>query len=488
LMVGDLNVIAPILTMFFLITYGSINLISFVEGLIERPSFRPTFKVHWGISLLGALATIVVMFIINVVACILGFGFVILIYVLIKKSQMKKNWGDIRRGIWSSVIKYALRQLDSHLEHPQNWRPNILLFSKNNSSRRQLAHIANSLAKRRGFITFINLLEQDREDMTNVAEEMRVFKDFLKEEDISGFANVANTDNMLMGQLMSAQVHGIGQYRQNTIMLEWSDSGKKWSLFPDNEMHQLFKLMRLYRNLNMSLLFLSISKKFNMMNKKHIYLWWDPTQENGSFSLLLAHLIATSDEWEDSEIHLKSIVLEDNVQETRLLLEELVSKSRIGASIDVYHPDPELIEDLEQRTAIVDSIISSTGVLKIKEAIKHAFTGNDLKESADLDLEKEDALSSVSDEETEIDEIDEEESNLKKKLSDQVDLSDEKLLAKTIKDIIIKESENADLVLLGFNLPKQGDESAYIRRMNDLLEEMPTTLLINCPFDVDLFG
>ena len=227
LMIGDLNVIAPILTMFFLITYGSINLISFVEGLIERPSFRPTFKVHWSISLVGAIATIVVMFIINVLACILGFGFVITIYILIKKSQMEKNWGDIRRGLWSSVIKYALKQLDSHLEHPQNWRPNILLFSKNNASRRQLAHIANSLAKRRGFITFINLLEQHREDMQDVAEEMKNFKEFLREEDISGFANVAITDNMLMGQLMSAQVHGIGQYRQNTIMLEWSDSGKK---------------------------------------------------------------------------------------------------------------------------------------------------------------------------------------------------------------------------------------------------------------------
>ncbi|MBC8377070.1 MAG: hypothetical protein H8E26_13570 [FCB group bacterium] len=425
-----------------------------------------------------------VMFIINVVACILGFGFVIAIYVLIKKSQMKKNWGDIRRGIWSSVIQYALKRLDSHLEHPQNWRPNILLFSKNNSSRRQLAHIANSLAKRRGFITFINLLEQHREDMKDVAEEMKLFKEFLKEEEISGFANVAITDNMLMGQLMSAQVHGIGQYRQNTIMLEWSDSGKKWSLFQDNEMHQLFKLMHLYRNLNMSLLFLSISKKYNMMSRKHITLWWDPTQENGSFSLLLAHLIATSDEWEGAAIHLKSIVLEEKVEETRALLEELVQKSRIEARIDVYHPDPAIIENLENKSDIVEDIISSKGVLKIKEAIKIAFTPKDSEEEA---VAPQDDSETKIDSEDEI-EMDVEESSLKRKLADQVDLTDARLLGKTIKNIIIEESKHADLVLLGFNLPKQGEESAYIKRMNDLLEEMPTTLLINCPFDVDLFG
>ena len=231
-----------------------------------------------------------------------------------------------------------------------------------------------------------------------------------------------------------------------------------------------------------------------MMNKKHIYIWWDPSQENGSFSLLLAHLISTSEEWEDSEIHLKSIVLEENVEETRLLLQELVTKSRIEASIAVYFPDPELIENLEQRTAMVDNFISSTGVLKIKEVFKHAFgSGPKEIEEAIIQTDAENVVhaTEAADKE-EIDqeeaEIDREEATLKKKLSDQVDLSDEKLLAKTIKNIIIKESENADLVLLGFNLPKQGGESAYIRRMNDLLEEMPTTLLINCPFDVDLFG
>ncbi|MEA3286548.1 MAG: Na-K-Cl cotransporter [Candidatus Marinimicrobia bacterium] len=481
--IGDLNAIAPILTMFFLITYGSINLISFIEGLIDRPSYRPTFKIHWAFSFMGALGTIAVMFIINVWACILGFGFVLALYIMIKKSQMKKNWGDVRRGIWSSVIQFSLKQLDNHLEHPQNWRPNILLFSKNNAARRQLAHVANSLAKRRGFITFINLLEQDQEDISDAAEEMKAFKKFLKEEEISGFANVAITDNMLMGQLMSAQVHGIGQYKQNTIMLEWSDTGSKWMLFQNNEMRQLFKLLRLYRKLNMSLLFLSISKRYTMMNKKHLVIWWDPTQDNGSFSLLLAHLLATSDEWEDAEIHLKSVVLRDKVQETRLLLEELVEKSRIEASIDVYYPDPELIGRIEHQSDLVDKLTGKDGLLKIKDAIKSAFVSNDDQEYAnDEDLEQQ------GEELGELDEESEEETEIKQRISDQINTTDEELLDRTIKDIIVKESANSDLVILGFNLPDQGGEVAYIRKMNTLLEELPTTLLVNSPFDVDLFG
>jgi amino acid transporter len=73
LWVGELNTIAPVLTMFFLITYGSVNFISFVESLIKRPGFRPTFRVHWSISLLGAAGCIWVMFVINPLACVIGF-------------------------------------------------------------------------------------------------------------------------------------------------------------------------------------------------------------------------------------------------------------------------------------------------------------------------------------------------------------------------------------------------------------------------------
>ncbi len=52
------NVIAPILTMFFLATYAVVNIVSAVERLLRSPSFRPTFKVHWGFSLLGAIGCV----------------------------------------------------------------------------------------------------------------------------------------------------------------------------------------------------------------------------------------------------------------------------------------------------------------------------------------------------------------------------------------------------------------------------------------------
>ena len=43
-LIGDLNVIAPIITMFFMITYGALNFATFAESFSRNPSYRPTFR------------------------------------------------------------------------------------------------------------------------------------------------------------------------------------------------------------------------------------------------------------------------------------------------------------------------------------------------------------------------------------------------------------------------------------------------------------
>jgi len=55
---GDLNSIAPLITMAFMITYGTINLATFYETITKNPSYRPTFRYsHWGTALAGAVGS-----------------------------------------------------------------------------------------------------------------------------------------------------------------------------------------------------------------------------------------------------------------------------------------------------------------------------------------------------------------------------------------------------------------------------------------------
>ena len=63
--VGSVNFVAELITMFFMVTYGAICLISFLQHFAADPSYRPKFKSRWAISLLGAVLSLWLMFKIN---------------------------------------------------------------------------------------------------------------------------------------------------------------------------------------------------------------------------------------------------------------------------------------------------------------------------------------------------------------------------------------------------------------------------------------
>ena len=117
---GDLNMIAPVLTMFFLTTYGVLNIAAGLEKFLHSPSFRPTFKVHWSFSILGAVACIAVMFLINSLATIIALAFIALIYFLLKRRQLQSVWGNVGRGVRMAIIRATLLKLGEDKD-PKNF-------------------------------------------------------------------------------------------------------------------------------------------------------------------------------------------------------------------------------------------------------------------------------------------------------------------------------------------------------------------------------
>ncbi len=98
---GGLNAVAPILTMFFLTTYGMVNLVAGLERLSGDPSFRPTMKVHWIVSLGGAGACFWVMFLINPLVAAIALLVELGIYLLVRRRALTARWGDARRSALS---------------------------------------------------------------------------------------------------------------------------------------------------------------------------------------------------------------------------------------------------------------------------------------------------------------------------------------------------------------------------------------------------
>jgi amino acid transporter len=104
IMLGDLNAIVPVITMFFMITYGLLNLATFYEAVTGNPSYRPSFRsCHWSPSLLGAIACLGVMFLINWVWAIASIMIIGALHWYIGFRQIEGHWGDINSGVASNV-------------------------------------------------------------------------------------------------------------------------------------------------------------------------------------------------------------------------------------------------------------------------------------------------------------------------------------------------------------------------------------------------
>ena len=120
---GGLNAVATLVTVLFLTLYLMINLAAGIEEVTGDPSYRPTIKVPWQVSFVGALGSLLVMFLISPWACLLAAMLETAIWIYLRRRSMEKRWGDVRAGLWLALARAALLRLHRHKADPRNWRP-----------------------------------------------------------------------------------------------------------------------------------------------------------------------------------------------------------------------------------------------------------------------------------------------------------------------------------------------------------------------------
>ena len=156
---GDINAVAEIISMFFMLTYGSLCLISFLNHFGSSPSYRPSFKSRWYISLLGFVVAIWVMFKINTLYAAFAVGLIFLLYLYIN-SYHKKRQG--LSGIFINSLFQLNRNLQVFLQKKKSknqgmeWRPSAVCISKSGLERNSGFQVLNWISYKYGFGTFIH--------------------------------------------------------------------------------------------------------------------------------------------------------------------------------------------------------------------------------------------------------------------------------------------------------------------------------------------
>jgi len=326
-LLGDLNAVAPLVTIFFLTLYTAINLIAALENMIKDPSFRPRIKIPWIISLSGALGSIAVMFLINRTACIIAGVLELGIWLLLRRKALKSSFGDLRRGFWISTARYALAHLKTLPPNPRDWRPNILVFSGDIHKRLDLVRLSMWLSQDRGLVNVCRLIEKEidavsRDDLTEWRNE---FNSYLDSKGMIAFGSVYVTPSFEQGVRSIIQSSGIGDLSPNTVMFGWTQKVDRLT-----SMIRLIKpLSKLYK----SLLISRIAPRPSLQRSKNIDIWWRGKENNGDMMLLMAHLLSLSQDWHGSMISIKSVVESETLKkEMEDSIFQLLQDTRIKAT------------------------------------------------------------------------------------------------------------------------------------------------------------
>ncbi len=177
---GNLDTVAPVLTMFFLISYAMTNLVVFVEQTLGLVSFRPTLRIPKIIPLYGAIGSIVIMFLINAIAGILALIFLFVVYLALVKKQLIPKEGDVRSGLFRTFSEWAAKKIMKLPESSKHiWRPNVVLPVVTTSTLLGNFPLVKSFVYPNGTMTVLGL---NLEKRTGVPEEITLTKKQLAQQ------------------------------------------------------------------------------------------------------------------------------------------------------------------------------------------------------------------------------------------------------------------------------------------------------------------
>jgi len=365
ILLGDLNAIAPIITMFFMITYGLLNLATFYEAITRNPSYRPTFRYcHWSLSLAGTVGCVAVMFLINWVWATVSIIVIAGLHWYIRYCEIEARWGDLNSGVIFERARRSLLRLEEEAYHPKNWRPVILTLSGSAWNRPHLAVYGHWLTAGHGILSLAHVVTGDIEDHAERREKFeKTLRIFISRAELQAFPAVVVSQYLSDGVEALVQCHGIGGLRPNTILMGWPNDTQRAESFGAT--------VRLVARLGRSVIairFLEYREEDGeadtdaLLNdawetpQGTIDVWWRGRQ-NGALMLLLAHLLHQNPAWRRNQIRvLRAVASEEAVDEVKLHIEELSAAARIGV-------EPVVIESSDPHQAIQEHSHSAAVVI-----------------------------------------------------------------------------------------------------------------------------
>jgi amino acid transporter len=341
LSLGNLNAIAALVSMFFLISYALLNYATYVEATGASPSFRPRFRFFDArASLVGTLACLGAMAAIDPAASVIALAVLAALYQYARRTAVPHPWRDSWHAYRFRRMKEGLLEIAERREEERDWQPHILVFTDDTERRPRLLRFAGWMAGGSGIIAVVRLVEGDGtrvETQRQCAEVETAIRAELAREDLDAFPLVVAASDLGVAASATVQAWGVGPIRANTILLNWVEhvgfstpAAPTWAYA-----RMLRRAILLHRHV---VVLDADAPEFTRLEQlgpdaRRIDVWWrdDPSSR---LALLLAYLMTRTDFWEDATIRLLVPAPAGEEEAAIALLRKRLEEIRIDAECE----------------------------------------------------------------------------------------------------------------------------------------------------------
>lgn len=379
--IGNLDLITPTITMFYLLCYGGVNLSCFLLDLLDAPSWRPRWKFHhWSLSLLGAFICIVIMFLISWAFTVISLALATLIYYYVSIKGKAGDWGDGFKSAYFQLALRSLRSMGANQVHPKNWYPIPLIFCRpwgklpeNVPCHPKLADFANCMKKKgRGMSIFVSILDGDYQECAEDAKAAcRALSTYIEYKKCEGVAEIVVAPSMSDGFRGIVQTMGLGNLKPNIVVMRYPEIWRRENL---TEIPATFVgIINDCIVANKAVVTVKgLDEWPNEYQRQYgtIDLYW--IVRDGGLMLLLSQLLLTKESFESCKIQVFCIAEEDSdAEELKADVKKFLYDLRMQAEVIVVsmkswdpHAEEQQDESVEAFTAAQERIGAYLGEMK----------------------------------------------------------------------------------------------------------------------------
>lgn len=322
---GGLNAIAGVISMFFIITYGMLNVVVFIEQMLNMVSFRPTFRVPRIVPFIGMASSLFAMFLINPTFSLVAIALVVALYFfLARRALADTSSDDVRSGLFITIADWAANKAAKMPSAPERaWKPAVLApvaaVGELNGSYRFL----RALTKPQGSINSLGICPPGEE---HTLDDLELFTQAFLDDGLSARTTILEDEEFVNGVRTATQILRRTFFRPNLLFLH---------LRRDSKLRELRTLIDKTAAYKMGIVLLARHPINDLGREQVLNVWISPppawelgAEANGNdLAVLLALQLQRN--WNGRINLCMAVPDEESMQKAEMMFEELVTQARL---------------------------------------------------------------------------------------------------------------------------------------------------------------